>query len=171
MKKLLTCLLLIYSLVFLTACPKAPKNVRDFREKSAQLSVIGTEIIKAFGEGYKAGEISQSQLSTLNAITGPFVKGVGVYRGIVKKAEEYIARGEQIPTDLLSQIERSLHSDVEATFFAITDVFKVLSPAAQERVKAIFSGLRIVIATLKTLIADARVELALPKREMNYGLA
>jgi len=75
MKHLFTSLLIIASLVFgMTGCPKTPKTVREFREKSAELSTYGRRIITAIGEATLAGEISKGQLAALNPITGAFVR-------------------------------------------------------------------------------------------------
>jgi hypothetical protein len=167
MKTFLTTLLILASLV-LTACPKGPKTVRDFREKSAELSTYGEKIITAFGDAYQAGEISREQLAAINPVSGAFVKAVGAYRVLVTEAERYVAAGQPIPTDLASKIDRGLLS-VETAFFAVTDIVRPLSAALSERVRAMFSAVRLAIAALKTLLADARIELGLP--EVKHGLA
>lgn len=153
MKKLLTSLLIIASIV-LTGCPKGEKTVRQLREKSAEMSIYGTKLITAFGEAYKAGEITQDQLRTLNTATGAFVTGVGIYREALAEAERQVKAGEA-PKDVLGRVDRILDAQVIATFFKILERIAGLSVERSAAIQAILSAARVAILAIKNAVSEA----------------
>lgn len=169
MKKLFVSLLIVYSLL-ITACPKGERTVRELREKSAELSVYGNKLVTAIGDAYRAGEISQDQLRTLNTATGAFVTGLGVYRDAVATAERTVRESGNVPAGTIQTLERVLDDRVIAAFFEVMAKIGVMPLANSEAIKAIISGIRLTILAISSAFSDARHDLGLPT-EVRYGLA
>lgn len=162
MKRYFTQFILIFAVVFSllsTGCPpkaQVQKTVRDFKVKSAELSVYGTKLIAAFGDAYRAGEITKEQLQTLNRGTGAFVDGVGVYRTAITQAEAIVNSGQPLPANTLSALSTILNDQVIAAFFDILVRVGGMSLAQSETVKAIISGIRLTILAISGAFSDAR---------------
>lgn len=148
--------LIVLSSLILAGCPKGERTVRQLREKSAEMSTYGTQIVKAFGDAYEEGEISQDQLRTLNVATGAFVTGIGVYRDALAEAERLVRNGDTLPPDTIGKIERILDAQVIATFFKILERVAGLPIERSQVIQGIISGIRITILALKNAFGQAR---------------
>lgn len=160
MKKLFTQFASIFLLVFAllcTGCPKeqVQKNVRDFKEKSATLSVYGEKLITAFGNAFKDGDISKEQLAKLNIGTGAFTKGVGVFREAIAAAETIVKSGQPLPAGTLQNLNAILNEQVIDAFFDILVKLGALSIAQSEVVKTAISTIRLTILAISGALSSA----------------
>lgn len=167
MKKILVACLMIWTLV-LTGCPKGEKTVRQLREKSAELSVYGNKIVTAFGDAYRAGEITQDQLRTLNVATGAFTTALGAYRDALTAAERVVKESGEVPPSTIQMLEKVLDDQVIVAFFEILAKVGVLPLAQSEVIKTILSGIRLTILSIRGAFSDARKQLNLPEVKNGY---
>jgi hypothetical protein len=168
MKKIFIACLMIWTLV-LTGCPKGEKTVRQLREKSAELSVYGARITTAFGDAFRAGEITQDQLRQLNTLTGAFTTSIGAYRDALTAAEQVVKESGEVPPSTIQMLEKVLDDRVIAAFFDILAKVGALPISQSEVIKTIISGIRLTILAIRGAFSDARKQLNLP--EVKYGLA
>lgn len=166
MKKIFGCLIIIYSLL-LFGCPKGEKTVRELREKSAELSVYGTKIVRAFGAAFDAGEITQAQLCQLNVATGAFTEGLGAYRDALAVAERVVKEQGDIPAGTIQMLEKVLDDRVIAAFFDILIKVGAMPISQSEVIKTIISGIRLTILAIRGAFSDARRQLNLPEVKSN----
>lgn len=137
-----------------TGCPKAPQSIRDFKEKSAQLSVYGEHLIKAFGDAEVAGEITKEQLGTLNKATGAYVKAVGVYRAAIAEAEQVLASGKTLPAGTITHLTSILNDQVVAAFFDILTSLHFMTESQAQLFETFISGLRLTILALQGAFSE-----------------
>ena len=172
MKKLFTQFVLIFAVIFSllsTGCPpkaQVEKTVRDFKVKSAELSVYGTKLISAFGDAYKAGEITKDQLATLNVGTGKFVEAVGIYRAAIAEAEAMVRDGKPWPTGTLDSLQLILNDRVIGAFLDILVKLGTLSIAKSEIVKTTLTAIRLTLLAIHGAFGDARG--LMKSGELNY---
>lgn len=138
-----------------TGCPKGEKTVRQLRTNSTQLSVYGAKLVTAFGDAFKAGEITREQLAALNVPTGAFTIGLGVYREAVAEAERVIKSGQTLPTGTIATLERILDDRVIATFFDVLAKVGALPLERSEVIKTIISSIRLTILALRGAFSRA----------------
>lgn len=161
--------MIVASAVFMTGCPKGQRTVRQLREKSAELAVYGTKIVTAFGDAYRAGEITQDQLRTLNTATGAFTTGLGAYRDALAEAERIVRESGEVPAGTIQTLERVLDDRVIAAFFDILAKVGVLPLSQSEVIKTILSGIRLTILSIRGAFSDARKQLNLPEVKHGYS--
>ena len=155
MKKIFVCLLVISSLVFMTACPKAQKTYRSAKEASAKIQIYGTNLIQANIDAYKAKEISQADFAALNKLTGKFVEGVELYREALKEAEKILASGGTLPGGALDRLNAVFSEKVVDAFLKITEQLGVIPGGSSETIKNIVAGIRLAILTVQEAFASA----------------
>lgn len=167
MKYLFTCIAL-YSLLFMTGCPKVERSLRVAKENSAKMSTYGEKLIKANIDAFDAKEISPELLKELNALTGRFVSGVGVYRDTLAVVELAAKQGgaDKKQIDYLYDV---FDDQVVAAFFALLAKFNVLTGERAEIAKAILASIRLTIRAIQGAFSDARYDLGLP--EVSYVTA
>lgn len=162
MKKLFTQFVLIFAVIFSllsTGCPsktEVAKTVRDFKVKSAELSVYGGKLVTAFGDAYKAGEITREQLATLNVGTNKFVVAVGIYRAAIAEVETIVRDGKTWPTGTLDRLQLILNDGVIGTFLDILVRLGTLSIAKSEIVKTTLTAIRITLLAISGAFGNAR---------------
>lgn len=145
--------------MFTAGCPnkqQAQKTIRDFKVKSAELSVYGTKLIQAFGDSYRDGLITQDQLRTINQGTGVFVQAVGVYRQAIAQAEAIVNSGQPLPANTLDTLQRILNDQVIDAFFDILVRVGGLSIAKSEAVKAAITAIKLTILAIQGAFPGAR---------------
>lgn len=152
-------LFILASVIFtFTGCDKSKtqKSIRDFREKSAELSTYGGKLTKAFGDAYKAGEITQEQLAALNVATGAFTTGVGFYREAVAEAERVFKETGELPVSTINALSKIVNDRLIAAFFDVLVKVGVLPVAQSEVVKTVISSIRLLLLAIQAAIADVR---------------
>ena len=157
--KIITAFLLMYSLLLLTACPKAEtveKSLRKARESSAQMSIYGTKIVNANVEAYQAKEISPELFKELTVLTGKFSDGLKIYRDALDGAEKIFAQTKNLPSGTVNKLAAVFDEQVVATFLALADKLNLVRGAQAETIKTALASIRLTILALQGAFAEAR---------------
>lgn len=156
MKKLLTCLLLIYSL-FLMACPKETA-VRKAAKASYELSGITLDVVKAVGKAYDAGIFSLAAKDRLAANLKTVIAGGQKFNAAVTAING-------VPTDSQTSVLNQIFSDEVVTpFLAILQELKVLSPSQATYLHTAITALRAAILIISGVFAESGYR----HEELNY---
>lgn len=153
MKKILIGIILIYSLVFTMACP-AKKTFRELKETSAKMKIYGTNLIQANIDAFRAGEVTQADLTKLNRVTRRFMEAITIYDDAIRAAETVANQTANVPTTTLDKLRIILDEQVVTEFFAVLDILRVLPIANSDKFKSIISGIRLTILAIQATVAN-----------------
>lgn len=169
MKKILLICVVLFSLLFNTACPeKAKKTFRKASEASAKLSIYGEKLIQANIDAFKAKEISPETFNKLNSLTGKFVDGMKIYEKALDDAELVIKTSGEIPAGTLEKLSLIFNEHVVDSFLEILTEFKVVGNENSEVIKTLLAGIRLAILTIQESFTDARE--FQNQGDSNYGM-
>lgn len=162
LKVVLIVAILIWSLV-MTGCPKGQKTVRTMKEKSAEMSIYGAKLVTAFGDAYRAREITQGQLAQLNVATKAFTIGLGAYRTAIAELERQVEANPTLPAGALDRLQVIFNDQVVATFFQILAAVGVVSLDKSQIIQTIISSIRLTILAIQGAFSEVRYNLKLPQ--------
>ncbi len=163
MKQFLIALIVLGSLI-LTGCPKAKKTVREFKEKSAEVTIYARNLNQAFNKAFIDGVITRDELRLYGTVDTAFGKALAAYRAGIEAAEKVVNETGELPKDTILKVDRLLDSVVTA-FLDLTVKLGVMSFAQSETVRTILRGIQMLLLSLKAFVADARGAYGL---EVNY---
>jgi hypothetical protein len=146
--------LALLGILALTGCPGGAKSIRSAKEQSAKLKIYGRNIIRANVAGFKAGEISRSDLQVLNLATAKYIGAVAALDEGIKAAElASKAGGAKFDLDAL---ERILNSEVVPAFVEMLGKLKLLPAGGSGIVQQAILGIQLTIAALRTISSEVR---------------
>ena len=151
MKKVFTCLLIIYS-IFLTACPK-DTAVRKAAKASFELSGLTLDVVNATGKAYDAGIIGLDAKDRLAAAEKRVATG-GKHFNEILTAFNTQTSGNLTPeqVQLLSKI---FSDEVVTPFLTILQELSVISLDQVQYLRTAIAALRTAILVISGTFADA----------------
>ncbi len=145
MKKILTCLLLIYSLVMLTACPA--KSIEKAKSSSAKLATYANAGVDLTRDLFRSNFIN---LATKDKIADGFIvlaKAGQAFDLAVANAEKQY--GPDVPKDVIGQLFGTFNAEVVAKFVTVLAALKLTNVSGN------FGAIIETIKTAVLLIAGA----------------
>ena len=121
MKRFLTCLLLIYSLVILTACPTA--SLAKAKTESERLATYANAGVNLTRELFRAGFVN---LATKDKIADGFIvlatAGQAFDRAVVNAEAQY---GSNVPKSEIAKLFATFDAEVITKFLAVLSLLKI----------------------------------------------
>ena len=161
MKNLLIALIVIGSLIT-AGCPKGQKTVREFKEKSAEVTVYAVKLGEAFNKAFTDGVITREELAIYDSVDRKFGAALKVYREAIVAAEKVVNETGKLPADVILKVDKLLDVTVNA-FLDLTVKLGVMSFAQSETVRTILRAIQMILLSLKTFVAEAKTY-----AEVNY---
>lgn len=147
MKKILLSLIVIYSMIFLLACPKKDTAVREAVKASYSLSGLTIDGIAATAKAYNAGIIDvQTKDKIANALKNIAIGGKRFNQTLEKYVQE---SGENMPTDKIAILNKIFSDEVVTPLLEILQSMKILSADKAEYLRSAINALRAVILTIQ----------------------
>lgn len=150
MKKVFTCLILIYSL-FLMACPKTAA-VRKAAKASFEMAGIVKDVIAATGKVYDAGIINLATKDRLAAAEKRVASGGKHFNELLAG---YIATDPSgVPADKLAILNQIFSNEIVTPFLEILQELKVISPGTATYLTIAIDSLRAAILLISGAFAE-----------------
>lgn len=145
MKKILLTLIVIYSLVFLLACPKETA-VRRAAKASYSLSGLTIDATAATAKAFNAGLIDiQTKDKIANALKKISIGG----KYFNQTLERFnVESGAELPADKIAVLNKIFSDEVVAPFLEILQSLKILSADKAEYLRLAINALRSAILTI-----------------------
>jgi hypothetical protein len=154
MKKIILCLTLVYSMVFLTACPKETV-LRRAAKASYSLSGLTVDVINATGKAYAAQLINLETKDRLARHLKTISIGGERFNQTLKR---YAEEGTEIPADKLLILNKIFSEEVVAPFLEVLNAIKLLSPEQSAYLNSAINGLRAAILIISGAFTNAGIE-------------
>ncbi len=150
-KNILVALLTSSLLLSMTGCPKAASSIRNVKEQSAKLKIYARNIQRANNDGFRSGDLTRDQLSTLTNVVAKFRGAVRVLDQAIDSAETAIREGADV-NNALDAVELVLKDSVVKAFDQLVETVTGF-PVVSDEVKNWIAGIRLALTTLRTLFA------------------
>lgn len=155
MKRIFITMLIVASFVFgLTGCDKTA-SIRKAKEEIAKARIYGRNVQKANNDGFRAGNLSAGDLAKLTAAAAKYRDGINIAEKAIAAADEAIKNGATAK-DVLGVLQSELDSNVINALQAFVESVTTVPPALTDKVKNWLAAIQVVIATIRTLFADAQ---------------
>lgn len=159
MKKILLSLIVIYSMVFLLACPSKKTAVREAVTASYSLSGLTVDGIAATAKAYNAGIIDTPTKDRIaNALKTIATGGKRFNQILDKYAAEAADKNEMIPADKMEILNKIFSDEVVAPFLEVLQSMKILSADKAEYLRSAINALRAVILTIQNGFSSLKAE-------------
>lgn len=152
-------ILLIFSIFTLTACPKAEKTIRTFREQSAKMSIYGGKLIDANKDAFQAKEISKELFAGLTDLSGKFRDGLKIYRDSVNDAEIAYKSAGKLPPGVLGKLQVLFNEKVVEAFSNLALKLELVTGTQSETIKSIVASIRLTILAIQGAFSIAKIHL------------
>lgn len=157
MKNFILTILVVASLLMMTACPKAQRLHRTAKEASAQIQFQTLKLIEANIEGYKSGVLSLERKDRIAVLTGNLQQGINIYRKALKETEPFINKNGQLPKDKMEILRKIFDQQVAAKFSAFLTELKLLSPEQSALFQTAVATIQLAISTITGTFAEAAI--------------
>lgn len=155
MKKITISIILIFSLLILSACPKQ-SVVRQAAKASFQLSGLTVDAVNATGKAYQANLLSAE---TKNRIADALKKIATGGKRFNQHLEMYFRNhGENIPSDKLEILNAIFSDEVVVPFLEILQALKVLSANDAGYLHSAINALRTAILIISNGFAAVKTQ-------------
>jgi hypothetical protein len=128
MKKLIICLILIYSFL-ITGCPKA--SVEKVKKASGQVATYANEAVNFTRDLYRENVISLAQKDKIADALIKLAQGGIAFDALVKQYEAQY--GNNAPSGVLQQIVNAFKSNLVNGFLDVLSALKVINPSEKLR--------------------------------------
>ena len=150
MKKIVTALLLIYSLVMLTACPQ--KSITEAKKQSSQIAVYANNGVEITRELFRSQIISIAQKDRIAEGFILLAKSGQTFDRTVKNIEN--AYGTRPPKSEIERLFQVFNAEVVARFLDILRELKVVS--ADNRIGEVVALLQTAILAIAKVFGNKR---------------
>lgn len=173
MKKIILSLVIVYSLIMVTACPSRSGLEKAFNESARVASLAETAAVTT-GEFYSSGLIPLATKDRIADALALVVKnGKSFHKVLVGLKAQYGDRLSEIPKAELANLDLLFSTQVITPFLEILSNFRVLSPEIARKLVVAFSILKTAILTVSSVFGGGSVsyQFYLNHREVNAHAA
>lgn len=148
MKRFILSLLIIYSLLLVTACPSKGALEKAFNQ-SANIGKLASASAVTVGDLYKAGVISLETKDQIAEKLAQIVTSGTQVHGVIKAlAEKYKGQVDNITADERNNLDLLFSREIVEPFLAILTSLKLLSPNTAKQILVAVALLRSAIMTV-----------------------
>lgn len=156
MKKILLSVIVIYSLLLLTACPQETV-VRRAAKASYELSGLTVDVINAVGKAYANNLIDiRTKDDLANKLKTLSVGGMKFNQLLESALKDANGDETKVTPDKIQNLNKVFSDDVVMPFLEILQLAKVISPANVNYLHSAIAALRTAILTISLGFSSVR---------------